>query len=91
MLFFADMDAWEAYANEHGIVYGDGVLTDAPDPEPTETEMPTIEVPTQGAGLEYVPPEQFEQQGGSGCKSVIGISAVLCLIGCVIVTYRKRD
>ena len=91
MLFFADMDAWQLYASEHGIVYGDGVLTDAPDPAPPETEMPTIEIPTQGAGLEYVPPEQSGQgQESGGCQSLGFISFFLLLPLSVMVLFPNK-
>ncbi len=53
-----------------------------------ETEPPTTEEPTTEA-----PTEQGSEPGeeSSGCKSVIGMSAVLLLLGCAVITFRKRD
>ncbi len=94
ILFFTDMEAWDAYANENGIVYGDGVLTDAPRPAPPETEIPTIEVPTQGAGLEYIPPEQTIQNNTS-CQSIcllpIGMLVSLSAIALIKRKTKKGD
>ena len=52
-----------------------------------ETEPPTTEEPTTEAPAEQVT-EPIEP---SGCKSVIAISATLLLLGCAVVTFRKRD
>ena len=81
MLFFKDMDAWKAYAQENGIpVEGDDPIEIETLPPTPETEMPTIEIPTQGAGLEYIPPNEFEQdQNSNGCKSICAISICLLL------------
>lgn len=95
ILFFADMDAWHAYADAHGIA-PDG--SDAPEVGQTttepETERPTIEIPTQGPGLEYIPPEQETQQP-DGCKGLIAGHALLllsvCLLFCCKFKYKKGD
>lgn len=94
ILFFADMDAWHAYADAHGIA-PDG--SDTPEigestTEP-ETERPTIEIPTEGPGLEYIPSESEQNPDpGAGCKSTLSMGSVafallmvmcaFCLVAC---------
>ncbi len=103
MLFFKDMEAWVAHAEENGIE----IESDLPpvmetDTLAPETELPTIEIPTEGPGLEYVPPHQFEQeQNNAGCQSVIGMRGVLltlsalllmlCLVACVPASPADRE
>lgn len=91
MLFFKDMNAWDAYASENGIVYGDEVPTDVPDTPAPETEAPTIEIPTQGAGLEYIPPEQMAQDQ-SGCNGalLLPVSVLLPLVAVALTQYQTK-
>ena len=89
ILFFTDMDAWLAYAAEHGI--GTGSSTD-PTPETTapETERPTIEIPTEGPGLEYIPPEsEAETDSDPGCQGLIPSTALLLLFPAYFISGYK--
>ena len=53
-----------------------------------ETEPPTTEEPTTEAPTTEQVTEPVEQKG---CKSVVGIGVVIALLGCAVVTFRKRD
>jgi len=95
ILFFADIDAWHAYADAHGIAPdGSDVPEISTSPQEPETERPTIEIPTRGPGLEYIPPEQETQQP-DGCKGLIAGPALLllsvCLLSCCKFKYKKGD
>ncbi len=90
MLFFKDKDAWIAYATENEIVIpGQTPPIIENDTTPTpETEVPTIEIPTQGPGLEYIPPNQFNQND-AGCKNSICVSVIL-LVSCSALALIKN-
>lgn len=96
MLFFKDEDAWLAYAKEHGIEipgFTPPANTEEQTPAP-ETEVPTIEIPTAGPGLEYIPPEQFTENSGEngqeqGCKTVIFLP-ILCIVSLSAVALIKN-
>ena len=92
ILFFADEEAWTDYATQNGIDTGKGNLTDAEPTTEPETEAPTIEIPTQGPGLEYIPPEQPPSQG---CGSVLALPALLIfptfILAFIHYTRKKGD
>ncbi|MBQ7378257.1 MAG: hypothetical protein IJW70_01100 [Clostridia bacterium] len=92
ILFFTDMAAWHTYANENGVIIeseSDPITTDTAAPE---TERPTIEIPTQGPGLEYIPPAQTEPMTeAEGCNGMINTGMTLMLIGYALLMLRKRD
>ena len=81
MLFFKDTDAWLSYAAQNGIEIP-GQTPPATEGESATsenvTEIPTIEIPTQGPGLEFIPPEN-NQQNDAGCHAIISISAILLI------------
>lgn len=80
ILFFADQDAWAAYAAQNGIeLPKDDTFTEPTETETEQiTEAPTIEIPTQGPGLEYIPPEQTTPPGTEqGCDGIIALPTVL--------------
>lgn len=85
-LFFADMSAWESYAKEHGVAINGSQMPEAPTTAPEQT-LPDFEIPTQGPGLELIPPETQEQttQAGepiteNGCKAWISLPLLLSLL-----------
>jgi hypothetical protein len=84
------MDAWKAYAKENGIpVEGDDPIEIETLPSTPETEMPTIEIPTEGAGLEYIPPHQFEQnQSNTSCQGTL-LSPVFIVLSLTVATLFK--
>ena len=90
MLFFKDMDAWKAYAQENGIpVEGDDPIEIETLPPTPETEIPTIEIPTEGPGLEYVPPHQFEQnQSNTSCQGTL-LSPIFIVLSLTAATLFK--
>ncbi|MBO5843165.1 MAG: hypothetical protein J6R46_09220, partial [Clostridia bacterium] len=92
MLFFKDMDAWEAYARENGIpIEGDALPEIESLPPAPETEMPTIEIPTEGPGLEYVPPHQFDQdQNSDGCQSVFALPLCVLLPWAAVTLIKSK-
>lgn len=92
MLFFKDMDAWEAYARENGIpIEGDALPEIESRPSVPETEMPTIEIPTEGPGLEYVPPHQFDQdQNSDGCQSVFALPLCVLLPWAAVTLIKSK-
>ncbi len=91
MLFFQDVGAWEAYAAENGIDSDKGPVTVEPESLPSETEISTIEIPTQGPGLEYIPPQQFEQnENASGCKSILTIPLCALLPWTFVVFIKNK-
>ena len=107
MLFFADQKAWHSYAIEHGILNEENFETIPEITTEAETERPTIEIPTQGPGLEYVPPQtqetEQEQQTTqsnqthqqSGCSGTLSLSVCLfipvLLILCHKPSIKKGD
>ena len=94
ILFFKDVDAWEAYARENGIVTPSD---EPPAPEietpAPETEVPTIEIPTQGPGLEYIPPTQ--NQNTASCQSILmyplGFLLPLAAVALIKTKNKKGD
>ena len=81
ILFFADMKAWHAFAAQNGVEI-EGETQPLPNQtEPPETERPTIEIPTNGPGLEYIPPEtQSESTFSEGCAGSITCPVLLALL-----------
>ena len=55
-----------------------------------ETESVTTEEPTTTPEINEPFTDPDDEQTG-GCKSIIGISAIFVLLGCALVTFRKRD
>jgi hypothetical protein len=92
MPFFKDMDAWEVYARENGIpIEGDALPEIESLPPVPETEMPTIEIPTEGPGLEYVPPHQFDQdQNSDGCQSVFALPLCVLLPWAAVTLIKSK-
>ncbi len=97
ILFFADKDAWYTYADAHGIAPDGSVAPEVSETtaEP-ETERQTIEIPTAGPGLEYIPSEsEPTTEPESGCKNLIACPALLllsvCLLLCCKLSHRKGD
>lgn len=96
MLFFKDMDAWTAYAKENSIeISGNEPPTIEPETFAPETETPTIEIPTAGPGLEYIPPQQFEQnqnQDNTGCQSMLGIPVciIVSLAAVTLIKFKNK-
>lgn len=98
ILFFADMDAWFTYAAQNGIELPEENPIPMPPEQETEpvTEAPTIEIPTQGPGLEYIPPEQTTSPDNvtKGCDSVIALPAVLfplLALACLAISHKKGE
>lgn len=91
MLFFEDMDAWEFYAKQNGIANkNDPYDTETPTQAP-ETEIPTIEIPTKGPGLEYIPPEQIQQNRDSAsCQSMLSLPLGLILTFSVMILIKNK-
>ena len=105
VLFFADEGTWQAYAVEHGILTEDSFETIPNITTEAETERPTIEIPTQGPGLEYVPPETQENQSEpepeqqttqsapqqqSGCAGTLSLSALLLFPVLFTLCYKPK-
>jgi hypothetical protein len=92
MLFFKDKDAWKAYAKENGIP----VETDDPPeietrPTAPETEIPTIEIPTEGAGLEYIPSDKNQQtQNNASCQSTFAIPVCIILSLAAVTLIKNK-
>ncbi len=92
ILFFADIKAWHAYAAQNGVEI-EGETQPLPDQtEPPETERPTIEIPTQGPGLEYIPPEtESSSIPSEGCTGLILCPVLLMLLPvCFIFGYKSN-
>lgn len=89
MLFFTDESAWLEYATQHGIETEQGVITE--DEQTTEpvTEAPTIEIPTQGPELEYIPPEQNDSQTQNSCQSLMSAGAVMLWAAEFVLIFAK--
>ncbi|MBQ5363199.1 MAG: hypothetical protein IIU63_07610 [Clostridia bacterium] len=92
MLFFKDKDAWKAYAKENGIP----VETDDPPeietrPTAPETEIPTIEIPTEGAGLEYIPSDKNQQtQNNASCQSTFAVPVCIMLSLAAVTLIKNK-
>ena len=90
ILFFADMDAWQTYATEQGILTEQATIGEQTTEE-IVTERPTIEIPTKGPGLEYIPPEDTTQTENTegGCKGSVAFPFLLLLLPvCLIFGYQ---
>lgn len=94
ILFFSDMNAWYAYAAQNDIELPEGNPIPTPPDRETEqiTEAPTIEIPTQGPGLEYIPPEQTTPPATEqGCNGIIALPTVLVsLLTIIYVSFRHK-
>lgn len=106
ILFFADQNAWHAYAVEHDILKEDSFETIPDMTTEAQTERPTIEIPTQGPGLEYVPPETQENQSEpepeqqtsqsapeqqqSGCAGTLSLSALILFPVLFTLCYKPK-
>lgn len=98
ILFFKDMDAWEDYSGQNDIL-PDGSSPAEGETNPPETEISTIEIPTRGPGLEYIPPEQIsdEQSTGNqsqnqGCGVMISLPclAIVSFSAFILIKNRKK-
>lgn len=96
MLFFADADAWQSFAYENGIITDNSGNTEAATTQP-ETEPPTIEIPTAGPELEYIPPDQTEPDDGTGnppgsqgCKGAITLPFMLLLPALTLLAFKTK-
>lgn len=88
ILFFENIEAWETYARENGIpIEGDESVEIQTRPATPETEMPTIEIPTQGPGLQEIPNEQQH----TDCKSISSAPALIFVSLCTVaLIYLKK-
>lgn len=97
ILFFADKQTWYDYAKENGIPTDQETQAgDDPAQTETETERPTIEIPTQGPGLEYIPPEQAETEiethpeSRQGCTGFFAIPAFLVIPAAFAICLKSK-